>query len=89
MKTDARLRSFRPIDVCNISVGVANVSTEVYIRCDMCGAEFVPKDANLSNSAVFGRKTWREKESFDLCNRCADKVQKFIRSNGERVDDGN
>ncbi|WP_322152935.1 hypothetical protein [Paratractidigestivibacter sp.] len=53
-----------------------------YRVCDMCGREV--KEA--SNRGTFNREKWVPREPFDLCEACADKVQKFI--HGKETSDG-
>lgn len=49
-----------------------------YRVCDMCGHEVKEN----SNRATFTREKWTPREPFDLCEACADKVQRFIHGKG-------
>ena len=47
-----------------------------YHRCDMCGDLIVDE----SKMGYFQGATWPENESeFELCPKCSEKVQRFIR----------
>ncbi len=61
-----------------------SIKTYTRVVCDMCGGEYDPGDREMANSATFSRACWETRggDNLDLCNRCADKVQRFIAGGG-------
>ena len=51
---------------------------KMLIECDGCHELFEPEAERMSNAGTFTRRAWKEADSYDLCSRCADEVQKFI-----------
>ena len=60
------------------------MSKETYTRCDMCHELIIEGQGKDKNQGTFVRDGWYPEDVvFDLCSECADKVQKFINSNGK------